>query len=319
MNKGTFVIESFNTAAPPKPENAQFISFTQYNLYSKCPRAWKIKYIDRIKPDDPSIHMVFGNAMHIVIQEWLKVLFTGTVKAADALPFDTMLLNELKSAYAADVEKYKRQFSTKEELTEFYTDGLETLLYLRKNRVKYFDRKQYEIIGTEIPLSVVPLEERSRVVLIGFLDVVLRSKTDSNKFYIVDLKTSTRGWSKWEKEDTDKTSQLLIYKKYFSKQYNIPVEGIEVEFIILRRKVDPDSAYPIPRVQTFAPSQGSVSMKKSVKKFEEFIQTCFTETGYNTEIEYPAVAGQNGFNCKFCDFRNDQERCPVNQRVSTKV
>jgi hypothetical protein len=319
MKKGIFVVESFDTTPPPKPENALFISFTQYQSYSKCPRSWKIKYIDKIRTEEPSIHMVFGNAMHTVIQTWLKVLFTETIKAADALAFDQMLLDELKSEYAAEVTKYKRQFSTKEELTEFYSDGLETLNYLRKNRSKYFDKKTHDIVGTEIPISISPTPDRPSVVLVGFLDIVLRSKTDKNKFYIADLKTSTKGWSKWEKEDDTKISQVLLYKQYFAKQYNVPVEEIEVEFLILRRKVDPDNAYPTPRVQKFMPTQGSITMKKAIKKFEEFINTCFTPDGYNTEISYPAVAGQNGFNCKFCEFRNNESLCPVRERLSSHV
>ena len=59
-----------------------------------------------------------------------------------------------------------------------------------------------------------------------------------NKFTIIDLKTSTRGWTSKNKKDEEKQFQLLLYKKFFAEQYNIPIENIDIEFmIIVKRKL----------------------------------------------------------------------------------
>lgn len=313
--KNTFVVDKFNLNFE-KPENSIYVSYSQFSTFSKCQLQWKLKYIDKIKEDEPSIHAVFGTSMHNVIQYWLQVLYNETVKKADSLDFKEMLLTELKQNYASDVEKYQRHFSNKEQLTEFFIDGYETLQYLRKKRKIYFDRKNEQLIGTEIPIQIATDEKRPNVLLIGFLDlVILDLRTDT--FKIWDLKTSTKGWSKWDKEDKVKTSQLLLYKLFFSKQYNIPIEKVNVEYLILKRKIDEDSLWPQRRVQTFSPSQGSISYNKVQRDFQVFLDSCFLPDGsYNTMFNYKAIAGKNGWNCKFCEYRDRNDLCPKQDRLN---
>lgn len=313
--KATFVSKEFEQTPITKPENSTYISYTQFSTYQKCPQRWKLKYADRIKKDEPSIHTVFGNAMHNIIQHYFQIMFLETIKKADELDFRALLLDQLKQGYAEDVKKYQRHFSTKEELTEFFVDGLETLNYLRKKRKVYVDRQNWILAGTELPILIPPVDEKPNVLLMGFLDVVFKHKKE-NKFFIFDLKTSTKGWNKWDKEDQTKIDQLLIYKIYFSKQYNIPIDEIEVEFVILKRKIDENSAWPQRRIQTFKPTQGSISTKRTLKTFEEFINSCFLPDGsYNKLISYEARSGKNQFNCRFCEFKDDHELCSPENRI----
>lgn len=92
----------------------------------------------------------------------------------------------------------------------------------------------------------------------GFLDVVLYDEK-YDTFKIIDIKTSTKGWNKKDKNNEDKQFQLLLYKQFFSEQYGIPLSNIDIEFFIVKRKVldwddekimSPHQAY---RVQTFTP------------------------------------------------------------------
>lgn len=314
--KPTFVHEKFTQKPIDKPENAIYISYTQFSTFQKCALRWKLKYIDKIKDDKPSIHTVFGNAMHNVIQHYYQTLFNETVKKADSLEFDKLLLHEIKEQYKQEIEKFGSHFSTKEQLIEFYLDGLQTLNYLKKKRKSYVDKKNWVLVGTELPILIPGIESKPNVLLMGFLDVVFKEKK-GNKFFIHDLKTSTKGWSKWDKDDQTKIDQLLLYKIYFSKQYNIPIDDVEVEFIILKRKIDEDSMWPQRRIQTFKPTQGSVSYKRTLKTFETFINTCFTETGnYNSEFQYEAKSGKNGFNCRFCEFNEREDLCPKQNRLT---
>jgi len=317
--KSTFINGNFEQINIEKPENSIYVSYSQYSTFQSCQMQWKLKYIDKFKDDIPSIHAVFGNAMHNTVQNWLKILYTDTVKSADALDFKEILLSELKNNYAADVEKYQRHFSTKEELTEFFIDGLETLQYLRKKRKVYFDRKHEELIGIEVPILIPVDDNRKNVLLMGFLDVVIRDKFKS-KFKILDLKTSTRGWTKWDKENKTKTSQLLLYKIYFAKQYNIPIDEIEVEYLILKRKIDEDSLWPQHRTQSFAPSQGSISYNRVARDFQKFIDSCFLPDGsYNRLYAYKAISGKNGWNCKFCPFKDNYDLCPKENRIEENL
>ena len=58
------------------------------------------------------------------------------------------------------------------------------------------------------------------------MDVVIRNKI-SGKIVIIDLKTATRGWTDFQKKDFNKKSQLLIYKKFYSELFDVPLDKIE--------------------------------------------------------------------------------------------
>ena len=46
--------------------------------------------------------------------------------------------------------------------------------------------------------------------------------------------------------------QLVLYKKFFSEQFGLAEKSIDIEFLIVRRKVYEDGEYPQKRIQTFS-------------------------------------------------------------------
>lgn len=309
--KDTYSILKIPTIEKNKED--KYVSYSQYSKWKTCPRAWKLAQIDRIRKYDSSIHAVFGTAIHACMQYWIKTMYLETIKKAETIDFPTLLMSELKKAYQEEYERAGTHFSNKEELSEFYLDGLNILEWTRKKRKMYFDRKNEELVGIEIPILLAPDPKLPGVILMGYLDLVTKDKRDG-KYLIRDIKTSTRGWKDWDKKDETKVSQLLLYKIYFSQQYNIPADKIQVEYFIVRRKIDEDAAYPQRRVQNFAPAQGSVSINKVQRNFNEFLESCFLpEGGYNLNGQYEPMAGLNFKNCRFCEY-NNEEHCPQANR-----
>ena len=146
------------------------------------------------------------------------------------------------------------------------------------------------------------MEVRNNVGYIGFLDIVLFDKINQ-KYKIIDLKTSTRGWNKWQKSDESKTHQLLLYKVFYAKEFNVPLDKIEVEFIILKRKHDPDDVWSGDRIQRFVPAHGSMSSKEAWTSFNTFLNESFTKSGeYNMDYSFPKTPGKNKKNCRWCEF-----------------
>ena len=74
-----------------------------------------------------------------------------------------------------------------------------------------------------------------------------------------------------------KTSQLIIYKEYYAKQYNVPVDNIDVEFMILKRRLFESSAFPQKRVQKIVPASGNVTRKRVRTSIEKFVDNAFDE------------------------------------------
>ena len=85
------------------------------------------------------------------------------------------------------------------------------------------------------------------------------------------IKTSTRAWNKWMKADKNKTQQLLLYKQFYSKQYNHPIDKIEVEYFIVKRKLWENTDFPQKRVQKIVPASGTVSMNRVSKGLNTFL------------------------------------------------
>ena len=69
------------------------ISYSQWSMYEKCPQQWKLSYIDKLAPFSSSIDTCFGTAFHETMQHYLTVMYTDSVKRADALDFRSILTN----------------------------------------------------------------------------------------------------------------------------------------------------------------------------------------------------------------------------------
>ena len=139
--------------------------------------------------------------------------------------------------------------------------------------------------------------------MVGYLDIVILDEV-LNVIKIYDIKTSTRGWNKWQKKDENKTQQLLLYKQFYSKQYNHPIDKIEVEYFIVKRKLWEEAMFPQKRVQKFVPASGKPSMNKVGKKLSTFVESAFNEDGSYTTNVLEATPSKKV--CKWCEFKGTQ-------------
>lgn len=278
------------------------ISYSQLSMFSECPLRWKLNYIDKLKVSEPSIHLLFGTAMHEVIQTWLEVMYFDSVKNANKLNLEQRLHDKMMERFKIDKETYGKDPCTKEQLREFFQDGIDILDFVKKRRADYFSKRGYKLIGCEVPIDV---ELKKNIKMVGYLDIVILDEF-TNTLKIYDIKTSTQGWNKWQKKDENKTQQLLLYKQFYSKQYNHPIENIEVEYFIVKRKLWEKAMFPQKRVQKFSPASGTVSMNKVAKRLDTFIDLAFDEKG--ERISENIVATPSKKSCRWCEF-NKTEHC----------
>jgi hypothetical protein len=277
------------------------VSFSQYSMWSSCPQQYKLNYIDKLGESSGNIHTLFGSAMHETIQHYLSVMYGVSKKQADEIELDSLLLDRMKENFTKEKEALSEGTPcTQLELEEFYGDGRRILSWFKKYCSKFYSKSGYELVGIEIPLNA---NIKPGVHFIGYIDIVLRDLAE-NSIIIVDLKTSTMGWNQYQKADKMKNSQILLYKKYYSELFNIPLTKIKVEYQIMRRKLPEDSAFPIPYISKHVPPNGSPSVNKVYDEFMEFINTVFDDGGAFKDIEFPKVPGQNKKNCKWCEFMN---------------
>jgi hypothetical protein len=269
------------------------VSFSQYSTFLKCPHKWYLDYVKNLRVKDDNINTTFGTAIHHAFQTYLTSLYKEGVGIADALDVKKLFLDKFNE----EIKKVKDV--KEEEFTDFIFDGNDIIDTFCKsaNRLKYFPTKDYELVGIEIPLEI-PI--KNNVEFVGFIDIVLKEK---NKEYyrIIDFKTSSSGWNSYMKEDVSKLAQLHLYKSVYSKKFNVPLNNIEVEFFIVKRKLYENVSFPQSRIQIFKPSAGPTIIKESIKSFVEFLDYGFTPDGsYNEVNQYIKVPGNAKKNCKYC-------------------
>lgn len=284
------------------------ISYSQFSIWDRCPWNWKLSYIDKESEFTDSIHTLFGTSMHEVLQTYLKVMYSKTIKEADELPLEEMLEERMKSNFT-DIIKSNGgvEFCTKQEMIEFYYDGLKIIDFFKKRRADYFSKKGYELLGIE---SSLDYSLPKNIKFKGYIDIVI-ADTVRNRIKIIDIKTSTHGWNKYMKADKNKTNQLLIYKQFYSKQLDIPLDRIDVEYFIVKRKLYENTEFPQKRVQTFVPANGTPSINKVNRRIKEFLDECFTDDGeYNMENIYRKEPSKK--NCRWCEFRDKPDLCDKN-------
>ncbi len=289
---------------------AKTVSYSQFSLFAQCPRRWKLDYLENRREYTQSIHTVFGTSMHTVIQNYVQCLLTVSVKQADSLDLERMLQENLYEEYKKAIDKNGGvHFSTSQELAEFYQDGVAILRYFKKQRANFFNSKHHELVGIEKPLRV---DLNEHVTFIGFIDIIIKDTRD-NTYKIYDIKTSTMGWNKSQKADITKTAQLVLYKEYYGKQFNVDTDSIDVEYIIVRRKINEDLEFVPKRIQTFSPASGKPTRNKVGKMLTEFVDHCFTQTGeYKVDNEYKAIQSSA---CNYCPYKSDETLCPKKERI----
>lgn len=282
------------------------VSFSQFSQYSTCKHQWALNYVHSLQEYSPSIHTVFGTAFHETVQSWLQVLYNKTIKKAEELDLDQILLEQMRSVYKKEKGNINnKDFTTADEMKEFYQDGRAILKHLASKRGLYFSKKGVYLAGIEVPLVV---ELRENVYFKGFIDIVLYDQ-DLDKFTLIDLKTSTRGWNSYQKKDEIKTSQLLLYKHFFSQTFEVPLSNIDVEFMVVRRKLNEDLEFVPKRVQRVSPASGKIKMGKITSLLNEFVQNVFDEQGSYIDKAYTPNPSKS--TCMFCPFKKNKNLCKV--------
>ena len=280
------------------------VSYSQYSMWTSCPQQFKLNYIDKLGESSANIHTIFGSAMHEVIQHFLGVMYSVTKKQAMELDLEMMLKDKLVEHFTQEKEKLTEGTPcTREELEEFFGDGRQILQFFKKKLDTLYTKSGFELVAIEMPLNA---QIKEGVHFIGFIDIVLKD-VSSGEIIIVDLKTSTSGWNKYQKADKVKTSQMLLYKKFYSEKYDIPLDKIKVEYQILKRKLMENTEYTIPRISKFIPPHGKPSVNLAWKGFMEFVDSVYDDGGLIRTNDFPTNKGKA---CNWCEFKT-RKLCPI--------
>lgn len=291
------VKEIWESKIKQTPSKNTHISYSSLSTYNKCPKLWELQYLRNQVPFTQNIYTVFGTAMHETIQEWLTVMYHDKVKVAMEIDLDKLLYANLVKAYkSGKAIMGNEHFSSQEEMTQFWLDGKHILEFLKKNRAGYFSSKTMMLAGVE---TLLYQEIKPGVVFKGLVDLVFYNP-NSDSWTIMDIKTSTSGWREDQKKNPNLTAQVILYKEFFSRQFNIDKEKIDVQYFILKRRVPKDAEFAAMqrRVQEFKPNDGPRKTKQVLESMNKFISDVLNSEGGYIDKEYKCT---NPFGrCEHC-------------------
>lgn len=309
MKKIPSIIKNIQDFKPEKIDYSfqKSISYSQLSMYLSCPKKWALQYRDGHKVPSFSINMTFGSALHETLQNYLSVMYNESGVKADAINIEEYFEERFRENYAKGYKDNKNiHFSSPKEMREFYEDGLAILDFIKKKRGDYFSIKEWHLVGIEVPIVIAPNKSHNNVLFNGFIDLVLFHEP-TEKFVIYDIKTSGRGWSDKEKKDEVKQFQILLYKQYFSEQFGVDEEHIDVEFFIVKRKIWEQSEYPQKRVQQFVPANGKTKVKKAKVALDTFVDEVFNLDGSYKNTDHQATPSKSS--CLYCQYKDKKEFC----------
>jgi len=310
MKKIPSIIKKIQNFKPTAVDYAfqKSISYSQLSMFLSCPKKWSLQYKEGHKIPSFSINMTFGTAVHETLQNYLSVMYNESGVKADAINIEEYFEEKFRENYAKGYKDNKNiHFSSPKEMREFYEDGLAILDFIKKKRNSYFNVKNWHLVGIEMPIVIAPNKTHKNVLFNGFIDLVLYHEP-TEKFVIYDIKTSGRGWSDKEKKDEVKQFQILLYKSFFSEQFGVDIENIDVEFFIVKRKIWEECEFPQKRVQQFTPANGKVKVKKAKTALDTFVDEVFNLDGSYKNTDFQATPSQPV--CKYCPYHQLKSLCP---------
>ena len=291
------VKEVWESKLKQSPSKNKHISYSSISTYNKCPKLWELQYLRGAIPFTQNIYTCFGTAMHETIQEWLTVMYHDSVKAANSINLhDLLYANMIKAYRSGKAQMGHEHFSSQEEMTQFWIEGKHILDFLVKKRAAYFTTKTMMLSGVE---TLLYQEIRPGVMFKGLVDLVFYHPT-VDRWTIMDIKTSTSGWRDNQKKNPNLTAQVILYKEFFAKQFNIDKEKIDVQFFIVKRRVPKDAEFASmqKRVQEFSPNAGPRKTKQVIEQMNKFISDVVDENGEYIDKEYKCT---NPFGkCEHC-------------------
>ena len=268
-----------------RPSKFRHISYSSISTYNKCPKLWEMQYLRGEIPFKQNIYTCFGTAMHETVQTWLEVMYHDKVKNAKELDKHKLLYeNMIKSYKQGKAQNGHEHFSTQDELTKFWIEGKHILDFLEKKRGGYFSTKNMQLAGIE---TLLYQEIRPGVMFKGLVDLVFYHP-NTDRWTIMDIKTSTTGWRDAQKKNPNLTAQVILYREFFAKQFGIDKDKIDVEFFILKRRVPAEAEFASmqKRVQQFSPSSGPRKTKEVINSMNKMMSEVLDEDGNFIDKDY---------------------------------
>lgn len=258
------------------PTDKLHVSYSEVMDWVECSYRHKLKHINKLGMDGPTEHTEFGTAMHDAIEQYLT---TGA--PLDAVITGQNVIDRLVAlpAFKGDTQKWADAVKPIfDELPDFLAASF----------------RNYTVVSAEVELFET-LERKKDRFFKGFIDGVFKAeKLDMRKkdpepeevYWIVDWKTTDWGWTGDKKRDQNKQMQLVLYKYFWCRKNNIPIDKVKCAWVLLKR-----TAKPGEHIELIPVSVGEKAIEKALG----------TVYGMVASVE-KQIFTKNRNSCRFCPY-----------------
>ena len=270
------------------PTKKEHVSFSEIKCWKECSWRHKLVHIDKIDMSEPSPYLDFGTAVHEGCETYLKTRKTDKQK----------LFKDIKLAWDKygfeDPEWVKKQpgwykYAPVDEWCQWASNMWDEV-------PKFLEDTFPEWECFEAEEMLYESVENKNLNFKGYIDGVIKVPKKNGKghlYWIIDWKTSQAyGWRRQKKQDILMTAQLILYKSFWAKKHNIPLEDIRCGFVLLKRGGKPGKICELVQV-----SVGPKSLERGLKILNNMISSVRS-----------SMFLKNRDSCRYCQFK-DTEYC----------
>tara|TARA_R110002153_G_scaffold196185_1_gene349455 strand:+ start:366 stop:1142 length:777 start_codon:yes stop_codon:yes gene_type:complete len=248
------------------------ISYSELKNWEQCPFKHKLVHIDKIKGFTGNEYTAFGTALHTVCEDLLTEHIGKDVDESELF-----IVEFRKEIRKLDVELRK------EMIINMFEQGKKIAPIAIPHLQEHFGK--FEVFATEEKLYE-EMEGLGGYLFKGFIDLVI--KTEDNKIHIIDYKTCSWGWGKQQRSNKMIAYQLVLYKHFFCKKYNIKPEDVETHFCLLKRTAKTNI------VEIFSTTSGPKRTKNAIELLARAVKTIKNKIHIKNRL-----ACTSGFGCEF--------------------
>jgi hypothetical protein len=265
-----------NTSFQVLPTGKPHVSFSEVKLWKECSFRHGLVHIKKIDLSKPSPVLDFGTAVHASCEKYLL-----TREMSPQIAFDHM------------EKAWKKHEGNPDFSSESLAKAKVEVAQILSEVPTFLDTEfpNWEVVDAEHQLYE-PVEGHPHAFK-GFIDGVIKAKGKRGEtiYWILDWKTTVRGWFKEKRSDEMVKAQLALYKNYWcQKNPDVPFKDVRCGFVLLKK-----TAKPGEHCELFSVSLGDVPIKKSLKVVGNML----------TSVKR-GIAVKNRDSCTYCEYKNTE-------------
>lgn len=202
------------------------VSFSQLSMWLSCPHLHYLTSITKEIPWTDNVYTAYGKALEDTLE---KILLERELSSRDESNDYSFFYNKLIKNLSETESDYGI------ETIEDSIEASKKFLHIFENEMdKHFGN--YKLIETQKHLEIeLPIEHDDYIFKFnGYIDLII--KDEEENIWVLDLKTTSRGWSKKFDFIDKKLHQLSLYKLFLTSSEEVDMNKIKLAYVFFKTK-----------------------------------------------------------------------------------